>query len=755
MRRLVSVVALAAVYMLGVNAQAGVPPTPREFSAKGMYTDSIGIFKAVLSWWAGQWENDASRPTGFYIYRASGRTEDLSQFSRIATVEFDTSKRSQQVYSYTDYPLQAGTYSYYITAYNDDGESQRSPIRQVVVPPNTPPDDLLRFITEPSKRGSVGVEYRYQAQASTPLQNVTIRYQLVNGPDGMTIDQSTGLVTWTPQRPGRYEVSIKAIIEWQGQVISAVQHWVIEVEGEGHDENCVEIEGIVLDGNSNTMTNGVVVAYHAVTRNNQTSWIVAKRAELSDAGTFTMRLSTGSYKFLTEGRDYLPQWYENSSTADQARVLTFECTDSTTSAARLVFVVQPRQPEQRYTVSGRVTSADNGQGVAAWVKFIAVINERDDHGNDWARHQTFTAETDAEGYYSIQLSNRHSYIARAIPRSDDYLPLYWDGASSITQATQITLTDNRDGINFVLPLRLQAHGGFSGRIIDSAGNGLQGWAIACRVVERNNDRGERIRRYRTVETNAEGYYHFTNLEPGVYVVLGIAQSRDWVPGFCVLGNWTTLRWRSATRIQVGNALLDVQYDIKLRPRTGDRGIIRLEGTVRGHGGQIKIGSAEQGVTPVAGALVAVVTSEGVTGYAISQGDGYFAIPDLVPISGELIVDHPDYETYTTSLVLDPTATAVGYDPTMEPAQVSTVIDEELGTITLAPNPAASEVVLQLGRLSGTVRVELVSMLGTRVATVAMDAPLCRLTLGDVAPGVYAVRIVTDTQVRTVPLVIVR
>ncbi|GIV54964.1 MAG: hypothetical protein KatS3mg039_1482 [Candidatus Kapaibacterium sp.] len=747
--------AMLGMLMVAATVVAGVPSKPREFSATGGYTDTDGQYKAVLQWAPSESERSSDRPDGYYVYRASGATEDESQFTRIATVPADSSIR--QLYTYTDQPLQAGTYTYFVTAYNSDGESQRSTIRVVTVPPNTPPNQLLRFVTTPPTQARVGQEYRYQARAESSVQGVTIRYQLISGPDGMTIDQSTGLVTWTPQRAGTYRVAIKAMIEAQGQVIATGQEWSITVGGEEEHEGCVVVEGIVVDTSRTPMSSGVVVAYRGVWKghgqDSQLVWVAVARAEVGDLGTFHMRLPAGQYKFLTEGRDYQPLWYENSSSADDATVLTFECGGDT---VELVFVVTPREREQFYVVSGRVTSAETGNGVAAWVKFMTTGNAHHDDGdNDWGHGATFTAETNADGYYEIRLSSRFTYIARAIPRSDDYLPLYYDGTTNIAEATRITLSGHRDGVNFALPTRPAAQGGFSGQITDSSGAGLAGWAIACRLVNNANDRGERIRRFRTVETDSEGNYQFTGLEPGVYVVLGIPRSRDYVPGFCVVGDFATLRWRNATRIEVGDAMLTVQYVIKLRARSGERGIVRLDGWVRGRGQQIKVGSHEQGEQPVAGALVAVLTDAGIAGYAISQDDGYYAITELLPGSGQLVVDHPDFESVTMPITIAPTSNAQSQNATMEPAQLSTVTADALDAIVVAPNPATSYVRIERGQADGDMDVEVLSLLGTVIASYRTEALSLELPTDGLSVGAYAVRIRTAMGVRTVPLVIVR
>jgi hypothetical protein len=252
-----------------------------------------------------------------------------------------------------------------------------------------------------------------------------------------------------------------------------------------------------------------------------------------------------------------------------------------------------------------------------------------------------------------------------------------------------------------------------------------------------------------------GNYRFEGLEPGVYVVLGIPRTGDLVPGFCVLGEYATLRWRTATRIEVGEAMLTVQYGIKLRARTGVRGIVRLDGWIRGRAERIKSGVGDQGEVPVAGALVAVISNVGIEGYAITQDDGYYAIEGLVPLTGQLIVDHPDYESSINTLIVENTSKQ-SQNTTLDPAQVSSVISDEHSSITLSPNPASDAVQIDFGTLEGKARIEVLTLLGTIVVSVENSGPHVTLSTESLTAGVYAVRITTQQMgIRTIPLIVVR
>lgn len=59
---------------------------------------------------------------------------------------------------------------------------------------NNPP----YFIRSPIEHGKVGEDYRYFAEAYDPDEDDVLSYSLVNAPVGMSVDQYTGRVTWSP-----------------------------------------------------------------------------------------------------------------------------------------------------------------------------------------------------------------------------------------------------------------------------------------------------------------------------------------------------------------------------------------------------------------------------------------------------------------------------------------------------------------------------------------------------------------------------
>lgn len=107
------------------------------------------------------------------------------------------------------------------------GWAQRvlSPIATIPVQiaQNLPP----HFTSAAPTAGAVGVAYNYQATAQDP-ENSALTFQLVSGPNGMTLNQAIGLVQWTPaaNQTGPQSVSLGVL---DGAGASALQNFTIQV----------------------------------------------------------------------------------------------------------------------------------------------------------------------------------------------------------------------------------------------------------------------------------------------------------------------------------------------------------------------------------------------------------------------------------------------------------------------------------------------------------------------------------------------
>jgi RHS repeat-associated protein len=120
----------------------------------------------------------------------------------------------------------------------DDGRGasaeQDYTVNAIAAPPNRPPV----FTSTPVVDGNIATPYTYQATAADPdgtkptdPTGETLTYSVVKGPQGLTIDPASGLVTWTPtaQQIGTDSVTLQVD---DGRGGTATQAYAIAVQQE-------------------------------------------------------------------------------------------------------------------------------------------------------------------------------------------------------------------------------------------------------------------------------------------------------------------------------------------------------------------------------------------------------------------------------------------------------------------------------------------------------------------------------------------
>ncbi|MFM7787909.1 MAG: Ig-like domain-containing protein, partial [Microcystis panniformis] len=64
------------------------------------------------------------------------------------------------------------------------------------------------FVSNPVVYGNLNTEYRYDADA-TDADNDNLTYSVINAPNGLVINQNTGVVTFTPTVSGATEITLQ------------------------------------------------------------------------------------------------------------------------------------------------------------------------------------------------------------------------------------------------------------------------------------------------------------------------------------------------------------------------------------------------------------------------------------------------------------------------------------------------------------------------------------------------------------------
>lgn len=99
------------------------------------------------------------------------------------------------------------------------------PVTTYVPTTSTP---TVQFTTQPVITASVAVAYTYAAHAQASV-TAPITYRLLAAPTGMTIDSTTGVVSWSAPTKGTHTVSIKASIMQGGKEYAATQPYTLTV----------------------------------------------------------------------------------------------------------------------------------------------------------------------------------------------------------------------------------------------------------------------------------------------------------------------------------------------------------------------------------------------------------------------------------------------------------------------------------------------------------------------------------------------
>ncbi len=691
-----------ALLMLAMNLKAdnNTPNAPGDFSATGTQIAGTTLFNVTLMWQGSTTDNQDKKALGYHVYKANKATEDLSQFEMIATV---TTPLQGNTYRYIVERLAPGTYTFFIRAFNNNGESDRTTIRTVtLVVNNGGGGDSFHFTTNPVTTVALGGNYRYEARAvhSNSEKNSHIRYKLISGPDGMTIDSITGNISWTaPSTAKTVTVKILAYLD-NDDSQKTDQSWTIRVGGDNNggggttDRGCAQLHGSVHDTSGNIM-NGTVTAYMINSNGQlQNGMFTAKLVN----GQFTISVPAGTYVLRTQGEAYQNEWFEHQREPANAQQFTIACGDT----VEVNFNVTPLPQEHKFVVSGRLTDASTGQGIAGVVYFYRMVN-------GMPAGDPIVARTNGDGAYEIQLSDRYSYIAQGLANSHDFLPIYFDNVATPTQATVLTLTGNLTNINFALPHKQSYNNSLSGQMVDSAGTGVPGRVTAYLIVSRGNESA--LERIRTVETDASGNYTISNLIPGSYVILGIPNARPFVPGYFKENDYSVFRWANASQVTVTETSSTGSLIIKLHVGEGRRGIIRIHGHVEHHGGIAKSNGSIQAVAPVSGALVVVVDNNGkAVDFAFSAPDGSYDISNVALGSNTVISDKPGFVASTQTLTFTSANYNVTNDISMD-ALVSSVAEELTSDAVLSPNPTGDVLNLRFTAPAVLANISVVNSLG--------------------------------------------
>jgi hypothetical protein len=215
------------------------------------------------------------------------------------------------------------------------------------------------FTSQPVLQGNAGRPYVYQAQATDPDKDRNqLTFSLLAGPSGMTVDKTTGNVTWSPATAdiGTHNVALRVD---GGRGGSAEQDYVLTVPKDMPNQPPVFTSLPVVDGNVNT-----AYSYQAT-------------ATDPDGDPLTFSVLNGPQQLSIDPHTGLVTW---TPTADQAgpNNVTLQVDDGRGGTATQVYTIALQQeagnlppviittPPTSIAVPRGVTFADSTFNNADW-----------------------------------------------------------------------------------------------------------------------------------------------------------------------------------------------------------------------------------------------------------------------------------------------------------------------------------------------------------------------------------------------------
>lgn len=217
-------VLLTSILALTITQARGATPTAPSNLTVTVSVDEttnpfLPTYAATLSWQGSQERGDGYR---IYVKKAMFGDDAGGCVPGEATFElYGESTGTTMTIRQGELDVASAAYAYYVTAFNEEGESEPSNIVSTVCGRDYNDGDISKYngsgisniVTNPPTTVQVGSRYVYDVNVVEDLNSDPtheIVFSLVKGPAGTEIDSRTGVVTWTPQEPGTYYMTVDA-----------------------------------------------------------------------------------------------------------------------------------------------------------------------------------------------------------------------------------------------------------------------------------------------------------------------------------------------------------------------------------------------------------------------------------------------------------------------------------------------------------------------------------------------------------------
>lgn len=534
----------------------------------------------------------------------------------------------------------------------------------------------IQFISQPERFASQEEEYTYESKAVyINDEDAELVYSLVEGPEGMEINEETGYLTWTPDAAGNYIVYIKAELAEDDFVIGE-QRFMIQVLECSDPAN---ISGNIFTENGESVGDGYVTLVRTF-GDSLDLFEEAASGEVID-GKFSLDVDKGTY-ILYVYTEYMPTglFWDGTPNYLNAKKIEVECGDEFTIDWEVEGVKRP----QFVSVSGYCNYQDSSAAKAMVI--FEGVNERNS-GNNGHQNNTFQVKvmTNQNGYYEAEVLAGLEYIAYAFAENSNR-PLFYNQTYDPERADRLMIDEDRTGINFSFT-DIETDNGPMVRISGSVSteSGLKVSNVMIIGVTMNNRGSVRNENSAMGISDSEGNFEFAVSE-GVYKFLAFPLDGNYMPGFYVADNITSMVWTEGTEVEILEDINNpINIDVILTEMESVPGIAGLIGQV--------VSSNDHSMA-VQSANVYLTHNGKAVQFSTSSMNGEFQIPNVQAGEYTLVVDKPGFETFETDVTLS-NEEALDLQIPLIPDGISSVefgMDDEF---SINPNPVNDQINLSI------------------------------------------------------------
>ncbi|MFH1052681.1 MAG: carboxypeptidase regulatory-like domain-containing protein [bacterium] len=607
---LLGIVFLSA-FFCSANLWSQLPTAPINLNTVINYDGSNYVL--LLTW---QNDSDFALTDKFNIYLATGNTEDTGDFSLSSTITRDGDEMT--VYSYSHTFTVVDNYSVYVTGQNIIGEGPASEYMHFLAGPT------ITFTTTPGEtelNGIVSALYSYDVDAvASDAGSVTFSLMEPSVP-GMSIEASSGTLTWTPANIGLYNVTVIARhVDYP--IVQETQNWEILVRS---CEQLTYLNGYVNNQNDEPVS-GANITVKSLFPIDTTVYYYATTDE---TGYFSIEVLEGAYVVYVSGDNLISEWYANQDFEFDANIVEIACGQTQNIEIDV-------ETYELHTVSGYISEESTGYPVyPGTVEVIELYLNK--------INNIYTVSTANDGFYSIELNNRYHYKIIAY---DDYnpkkfIPMYYNNSYDYLESEYLVIeNEDIENLNFVLkeyPVSLNA---INGKVRDNMGTGVKAMLILYKHQETSG--------VRTIESDDNGNFTFRNLESGKYIVRAIPYG-NYTSGFYHITEEVVPHWFDATLINVDENTEFINHLMVVRATTYPDGEYNIYGGVFINNNVIDLKNEKtQADESIQGAVVYLLNSKNaIVSIQTTNQHGGFSFRDIASDHYTIKVDKIGYQYYTS------------------------------------------------------------------------------------------------------------